>query len=614
MRGFHLLDLVARFKRLNAARSLPRPLIDTASYFQDDLQQRDRLIEWLRVQEACDVASIQRALLSAANNGTTFGTALLLLGLLPDSKLAEGYSSVLGRPIASANRYPATPILPELLKPSFLRTRSICPVAIEDGCLVVVSAEPLRKSDISAAAIASGLPVSLEIAVLKDLEQVFDRLYGEVGQPGVSVNEVNGYSEQDRERMEDATIPAPVLRLVARIIEEAVEISASDVHFIPCETSMQVFYRIDGTLREVANLPGEYKRAAVARLKVLGELDIAERRLPQDGRASLPIRGTTIDFRISTFPVIWGEKAVVRVLDRRKSASSLSALGLPGPRLHAWTTMLNQPNGLVLVTGPTGSGKTTTLYASLSHLVGTGRNICTIEDPVECYIQGVTQTQVKPQIGFDFPRALRGLVRQDPDVILVGEIRDLETATIAAQAALTGHLVLSTLHTNTAAGAITRLRNMGTENYLIAACLKGVLAQRLVKQICRSCNEAVMEDAQGLRHGSTRRRILNRETYLQSQACRSCEGTRLSGRVPVTELLSLSDELPDLIATGRSEKEITEASRAAGSFLPFSEHASSLVETGITTYSELIKVLPTQISVSRIAPDIDEFRAERIAS
>src|SRR5439155_16265504 len=294
-------------------------------------------------------------------------------------------------------------------------------------------------------------------------------------------------AEEDVERLKDLASEAPVIRLVNQLIARAVETRASDVHLEPFSDRLRVRYRYDGVLHEVEAPPAGLHAAVVSRIKIMARLDIAERRLPQDGRIRLTVRGHEIDFRVSTVPSLHGESVVLRVLDRSAVDLDYAKLGLPDDIIQGLQDALNLPNGMVLVTGPTGSGKTTTLYTGLLQLNSVARNIITVEDPIEYQLAGINQIQVKPQIGLDFVNLLRSILRQDPNVIMIGEIRDLATAEIAVQAALTGHLVLSTLHTNSAAATVTRLRDMGVEDYLIAATLKGVLAQRLVRRLCPSC-------------------------------------------------------------------------------------------------------------------------------
>jgi general secretion pathway protein E len=335
--------------------------------------------------------------------------------------------------------------------------------------------------------------VRVAVAVPIELEAAFDRLYAtsnEDGDDAALLDEVIADAEpaeEDAERLKDLASEAPVIRLVNQLIARAVETHASDVHLEPFPDRLRVRYRYDGVLHEIEPPPARLQAAVISRIKIMARLDIAERRLPQDGRIKLTVRGHDIDFRVSTIPSLHGEKVVLRVLDRTAVEFDYEKLGLPADIRQGIERALELPNGMVLVTGPTGSGKTTTLYTGLLKLNTVARNVVTVEDPIEYQLGGINQIQVRPQIGLNFASLLRSILRQDPDVIMIGEIRDLETAQIAVQAALTGHLVLSTVHTNSAAATMTRLRDMGLEDYLMTATLKAVLAQRLVRRLCPEC-------------------------------------------------------------------------------------------------------------------------------
>ncbi len=353
------------------------------------------------------------------------------------------------------------------------------------------------------------------------MEAAFARLYPEDGpaDPAEPMDGAGEESEEDADRLKDLASEAPVIRLVNQIIARAVETQASDIHIEPFEDRLRVRYRNDGVLGEADSPPAHLTAAIVSRLKIMARLDIAERRLPQDGRIKLAVRGHEVDFRVSTIPSLHGETVVLRVLDRSAVVFDYATLGLPAAVVAKLEAAFELPNGIVLVTGPTGSGKTTTLYTGLTGLNAVTRKVVTVEDPIEYQLAGINQIQVKPQIGLTFATLLRSILRQDPDVIMVGEIRDLETAQIAVQAALTGHLVLSTLHTNSAAETITRLRDMGLEDYLLTAVLRGVLAQRLVRRLCEQCRRPAPAHAE-----------MVRRFRLDRRAMRPCCGTPSAAR------------------------------------------------------------------------------------
>ncbi len=379
---------------------------------------------------------------------------------------------------------------------------------------------------------------------------------------------------QDLPAVEDlleAADDAPIIRMLNALLTQAAKDGASDIHIEPYERSSSVRFRVDGTLREVVQPNKALHAALISRLKIMAELDIAEKRLPQDGRISLRIGGRAIDVRVSTLPSSHGERAVLRLLDKTESKFTLEGLGMDGEVLSRFARLIQQPHGIVLVTGPTGSGKTTTLYASLGRVDTATTNVLTVEDPVEYELPGIGQTQVNPKIDLTFAKALRAILRQDPDVIMIGEIRDFETAQIAIQASLTGHLVLATVHTNDAISSVTRLIDMGVEPFLLSSSLLGVLAQRLVRKLCPACRTP---DAQGHWH---------------AVGCAQCSGTGYKGRTGVYELMVADDRLRALIHSRAAESELIAAAAGAG-LKSMREDGQRLVAAGITTLEEVIRV------------------------
>ncbi|MFC3052773.1 type II secretion system ATPase GspE [Kordiimonas pumila] len=377
---------------------------------------------------------------------------------------------------------------------------------------------------------------------------------------------------------------APVIRLINGLMAEAVKTRASDVHLEPFEHTLSVRLRIDGVLAEVASLPARLAPFIVSRIKVMSRLDIAEKRLPQDGRLSLTLGEKAIDVRVSTLPSRHGERVVLRLLDTAQAHLTLPDLGMPDAVYRGMKNLLAEPNGILLVTGPTGSGKTTTLYASLSLLNDQTRNIMTVEDPVEYAVPGVSQTQVNSKVGMTFASGLRAILRQDPDVVMVGEIRDMETAEMAIQASLTGHLVLSTVHTNSAAAAVTRLKDMGVEPFLMSSTVKGVLAQRLVRKLCPVCKQPHSNAA----HVATLLSITDTKRLAEPVGCPACNGTGYKGRIGIYELLHVDDTVRHLIQENVSEQAIEKHAFQNGGTL--SQSGAQLVEEGITTVEEVMRV------------------------
>ena len=538
----------------------------------------------------CDARTIERGRRVAAENGQRLDTVLIGLGLVSERGLATCYAALLGLPLATPERYPtAEPLFPERLPLRFLRDGRVLPVAAADGVLTVAAADPLDPFAPAAIAAATGLAVELEVAVPIELDAALNRLYPDTDAAPDPEAGDHAPNEDDTERLKDLASEAPVIRLVNQLIARAVETEASDIHIEPFEDRLRVRYRYDGVLQEAESPPARLGAAITSRIKIMARLDIAERRLPQDGRIKMAVRGQEVDFRVSTVPSLHGETVVLRVLDRNAVTFDYDRLGLPAPLVQRWSGTLELPNGIVLVTGPTGSGKTTTLYTGLLSLNSAARKIVTVEDPIEYQLAGVNQIQVKPQIGLNFATLLRSILRQDPDVIMVGEIRDLETAQIAVQAALTGHLVLSTVHTNSAAATIARLRDMGLEDYLMAAVLRGVLAQRLVRRLCTECRrEAEAPDALAARFNL---RALQPDGPLRlwhPVGCPHCRNTGYRGRQAIAEFLRPDPAIERLIFS-RAETAEIERAGVAGGMVPMFEAGLGAALAGITTVEEVVR-------------------------
>jgi general secretion pathway protein E len=539
----------------------------------------------------CENRAIERARQVALQTGHRLDNVLMQLGLVTERGLAETYAELLKLPIAGPKRYPLdTPLLADRLPQRFLRQARSLPVEFDDEIVVLATVDPLDPFTPRAVAAATGRRVNLEVAVPIELEAALERLYpSEDAAAELSEESGDVPLEADTERLKDLASEAPVIRLVNQILTRAVETNASDVHVEPFEDRLRVRYRYDGVLHEADNPPMRLAAAITSRIKIMARLDIAERRLPQDGRIRLAVRGQEIDFRVSTVPSLYGETIVLRILDRTAVAFDYTKLGLPNSVVSQFRAALALPNGIVLVTGPTGSGKTTTLYTGLLALNSVTRKIVTVEDPIEYRLHGITQMQVHEQIGLTFADFLSSIVRQDPDVIMVGEVRNRETAQVAAQGALLGRLVLSTLHTNSAAAAVTRLRDMGLEDYLLAAVLRGVLAQRLVRRLCPVCRCPSAAPAELVRRFDLDTRGGGGMLTLHHPVgCAECRQTGYRGRFAIAEFLTLNQEIEHLIFARADHGSIERAAIKAG-MVPLFECGLDAVLAGETTIEEVTR-------------------------
>ncbi len=545
-----------------------------------------------------DMRTIERARRVAAESGQRLDSVLIQLGLVGERGLAESFASLLRVPVATSDRFPEEPLLPERLKPKFLRKVHAVPIAVERDVLVVAMTNPLDHFTRQAIAMATGLPVAVEVAVPIELDSALERLYPDQNAQTQLVDEFSSGGEpleEDAERLKDLASEAPVIRLVNQIIARAVETQASDIHIEPFEDLLRVRYRYDGVLHEAESPPARLTAAIVSRIKIMSKLDIAERRLPQDGRLKLAVRGQEVDFRVSTVPSLYGETVVLRVLDRNAVEFDFAKLGTDARVTERFRAGLELPNGIVLVTGPTGSGKTTTLYTGLLQLNSVVRKIVTIEDPIEYQLRGINQIQVKPQIGLSFANLLRSILRQDPDVIMVGEIRDLETAQIAVQASLTGHLVLSTVHTNSAAATITRLRDMGLEDYLITAVLRGVLAQRLVRRLCGQCKRPSEAPLELVERFQLRRFARPGPLRLwHPVGCPHCRNTGYRGRMAIAEFL-VPDEAIERLIFGRADHLAIERAAVEAGMVPMFDAGLIASLDGSTTIEEVVHSIRTEM-------------------
>lgn len=518
-------------------------------------------------ERVIDELALQRSQRAALQSGERFDHVLTKLGLVSEADLSKFLGKFLGIPQLDASETPLeSPPLGEIPE-RFLKANRLLPLSREGGRLKLAITDPLDLEPVHALAYSIGQEIDLRLTSPAQFEKAWASLFGN-RQDGVAFADtdqrINDASEFDLQRLRDIANEAPVVRKVNHIIADAIEARASDIHIEPSLEAVQVRYRIDGALRNAETLPPGLKAAIASRIKLMARIDIAERRLPQDGRIKLAIRGVDIDFRVSTLPTAHGESIVLRILDRSQIALDFVKLGFEPQTTSELRRVMRNPNGIVLVTGPTGSGKTTTLYTALKELTTPDVKVFTVEDPIEYQLAGVNQVQVQPAIGLDFPNTLRAILRQDPDIIMIGEIRDTDTARIAIQSSLTGHLVFSTLHTNSAAASITRLIDMGVENYLIASTVKAVLAQRLVRRLCVHC-AVPLETRNQIRMQFAAESFATVEDRLSSpRGCEKCRHTGYSGRSTIAELLIMNERMQRLVCESAPDAQLEAAARENG--------------------------------------------------
>jgi general secretion pathway protein E len=517
---------------------------------------------------------------------------LVRLGFVSERAMAEALAQSTGLPLIKNSEYGDEALVGDALSARFLKEHGVVPVASESGMLRLAMADPRRRVAIQAIELATSLVVAPAVGVSSEIQAAIDRLYAFETTARTLENAARG-DELDRtdvDQLRDMASEAPVVRLVNQIIQRAVDSRASDIHIEPFERALKIRFRIDGVLRDEPSPPRQMGPAVISRVKIMADLDIAERRLPQDGRINLRVHGQELDLRISTVPTLYGESLVMRLLKREAVNLDFTSLGFSEQLRARMQRVLALPDGMVIVTGPTGSGKTTTLYTALHGLNTEERKVITVEDPVEYQLEGINQIQVNAAIGLTFANALRSIVRQDPDVIMVGEMRDLETVKICVQSALTGHLVLSTLHTNDAASSISRLLEMGAEDYLLNSTLNTVLAQRLVRLLCPSCKAAYRPDA-GIIHEFRLDRLLDggEPELFHARGCESCGGTGYRGRVAILEMLTMTDALRAQVLRHAGATEIERVARDEGMHTMFEDGCRKALQ-GVTTLEEVLRV------------------------
>ena len=538
-----------------------------------------RLGEILLERGKIEAEDIERALELQLERGDKLGKILVDMGTVAHRDVLAALSDQLDVPLVAVDGTP--PSAPEIegLSHRFLRQCRAIPVALADNVLTIAMADPLDFETIAAVRAFSGLQVRVALAAEQEILDAIDRNYGESEQR--TYTEGDDEAGADLEHLRDMASEAPVIRLVNAMIADAIEKRASDIHIEPFEKEFRVRFRVDGVLFNQEPPPRELKAAIISRLKLMAKLNIAERRLPQDGRIKIKVVGREVDLRVSTLPTLYGESVVMRLLDRSAGDFyDLRRLGFDDHMLSRMEHFTSLPHGIFLVTGPTGSGKSTTLYSALKRINLPDKKIITIEDPVEYQMDGINQIHVNPQIGLTFASGLRHIVRQDPDVIMVGEIRDRETADVAIRAALTGHLVFSTLHTNDAPSAITRLTDMGVENYLITSSLVAVLAQRLVRVICPHCKQP---------NGTVLSPEGESVLTWRGAGCPECGGRGYASRVGIFEMMDVTDEVRKLIMKNADAGVLTRTARKNG-MRNLREDGWRKIEDGVTTVEEVMRV------------------------
>jgi len=556
-----------------------------------------KLGEILVARGALTEEDLNKALVEQKQTKAFLGQILLKRGVIKKRDLADALQDQLGLPYVDLSEVTVPSELGQLLPESFVRTHRAVPFKLEDGTLSVAMTDPLNLTAIESMRLVTGLHVQPFFAPEEDVQLATNQLFDGRTAAYKAIEDSNGTHHDDSSDGNGLTVPdlermvedAPVVRLVDSIVHGAIADAASDIHVEPTERDVRVRYRVDGVLYEMMQIPKRLQSAVISRIKIMAGMNIAERRLPQDGRISMSADGREFDLRVSTLLTIFGEKVVMRILDKSSVLLQLEDLGFLPEQQRLVEKLITRPYGMILATGPTGSGKTTTLYTALNRVNRGDNNIVTIEDPVEYQLPGINQSQVREAANITFARGLRAILRQDPDVIMVGEIRDRETADIAIHAALTGHLVFSSLHTNDAASALPRLLDMGIEPFLIASSVIGVIGQRLVREVCRECkvtyrpDPEVLEDLGISDQGKDVR-------FARGEGCQSCGGRGYRGRTGVFEVLRVTDPIKRLVLAKKSSLEIREQAVSEGMIL-MKECGLRKVLAGTTSPEEVLRVV-----------------------
>ena len=559
----------------------------------------ERIGELLVKENLLTTEQLRKAREEARSKGARLGAQITQLGYLQESELTDFVAKQYGVPSVNLDEFEIDNAVIKLIPEEVALKHKVIPVNRAGSTLILATADPSNIFAIDDIKFLTGynveVVVAAEDAIKRAIEQYYDQgtslaeVMGDFDDSGIEV--VDDGDEVDVGELAKESEDAPVVKLVNLILTDAVKKTASDIHVEPYEKAFRVRYRIDGMLYEVMKPPMKLKNAITSRMKIMAELDIAERRLPQDGRIKLKMgRGKEMDFRVSVLPTLFGEKVVMRLLDKSNLQLDMTKLGFEPEQLRVFKDCIHRPFGMVLVTGPTGSGKTTSLYSALSELNQISENISTAEDPVEFNLQGINQVQMHEDIGLNFAAALRSFLRQDPDIIMVGEIRDFETAEIAVKAALTGHMVLSTLHTNDAPSTVNRLLNMGIEPFLVASSVNCILAQRLARKVCEDCKQSDPEvTAEGLVEAGLSPEEAREVTPVKGRGCKTCSETGYKGRLAVYEVMELKEELKEFVLNGASATELKREAMRLG-MTTLRRSALNKVKEGITTLKEVFRV------------------------
>ncbi|WP_205624787.1 type II secretion system ATPase GspE [Vulgatibacter incomptus] len=563
--------------------------------------------EILRETAGLDRRKLEEALSRQAESGGRLGEILVGMKAVSEEQVLRSLALQLDLPFAE--KIVERDLDIELVKRipiNFAKQFKVIPLARRDGAIEVAVADPLDTTALDQARLTLQGAISPVVAtpqtIVDAINSVFEKLSHEADALGGNLDsEENDALAQEVEEAPDlidsGDDEAPIIRLVNWLLKRAVKERASDIHIEPFEKELVVRYRVDGVLKEVIKPPKRFQKAITSRIKIMGQLNIAETRLPQDGRIRIKIAGKEIDIRLSTVPTAWGESSVMRLLDKSNVLLNLEDIGFERDQLDVIDQLINRSHGIVLVTGPTGSGKTTTLYAALNKINQPDLKILTAEDPVEYQMKGVNQVAVQAKIGLTFASALRSFLRQDPDVILVGEIRDLETAEIAIQASLTGHLVLSTIHTNDAPSAITRLADMGVEPFLVASSLMGALAQRLVRTLCKHCKEPYAPTEEELAEVGITPAIMKKHgtgVLMRAKGCHECNNLGYRGRTGIYELMLIDDEIRQMILKNVDSNTVKKHAISAG-MMPLRDHGAVKVARGVTSAAEVLRVVQDDV-------------------
>ena len=556
-----------------------------------------RLGELLVKENLITPEQLKKAIEEQKAGGGRLGSSLTKLGFVTDEELLSFLSKQYNVPAINLDEFEIDKEVVRKIPENIARKHLIVPVNQTGSTLIIATSDPTNLSVIDEIKFLTGYNVEFvaatETAIKKSIEKYFEVStdYQEIMDEAAEEYEVIGDDDNiDVKTLEKASEEAPVIKLVNSVLNDAIKRGASDIHVEPYEKAFRIRFRIDGMLYEIMKPPISLKNAIASRLKIMSKLDIAERRRPQDGRIKIRYAdGKDIDFRVSVLPTLFGEKIVLRLLDKSNLQLDMTKLGFNEKQLKDFKDAVHKPYGMVLVTGPTGSGKTTTLYSALSELNQISKNVSTAEDPVEYNIPGVNQVQMHEEIGLNFAASLRSFLRQDPNIIMVGEIRDYETAEIAVKAALTGHLVLSTIHTNDAPSTINRLLNMGIEPFLVASSVHAILAQRLMRKICEKCKEEIDIEKKFLTDiGMSEAEAKTTKTY-KGKGCNTCSNTGYKGRIAVYEILTIAEEIRELILAGASANEIKKEAIRIG-MMTMRQSAIDLLKKGLTTIDEVVRV------------------------